>query len=855
MSDRQPPLGRVITFYSYKGGTGRSMALANLAFVLACAGRRVLAIDWDLEAPGLHRYFRPFLIDDEVTASEGLIDLVDNYANQAIRPLAADETPDPEWYVECADFSNYIVSINFPHFRSGGKIDFLPAGRQGDHYALAVNSFNWQNFYDRLGGGGFIEAVRQRARAQYDYVLIDSRTGVSDTAGICSVQLPETLVVCFTYNNQSIKGASAVARSALAMHEKLVEEKLQLQRAGKTQPSSMIGETLRPYRIFPVPMRVDSGESDRLAIRQAYAHTMFSDLVDHIRAETLGEYLKSVEVPHTSFYSYEEVLAPFKDDPHDPKTVLAAFLRLTRYVTDRDVTEFNLPITPEQRQDILYRFAEISQAVSKQARSESQRETEEQVLARTAESALAMLPDAQRTNAQRVLLRLVRVGREEEGGGNTTLRVPLTDFDDREKEVIDHLISHRVVTLVTPSSSAGSSDTAVTVADPRLLTAWRTMADWINRDRDFLLWRQQLRNYLSDWERNGRDPGALLSGRVLNEADLMAHRRGGDLTRSEVEYIDRSRRSRQELVTEPAIVPTELAASPPSPRRRLPLALAWVAVIVIAAATVAAWWFWRSDLTSPKSSQVTMVPRLVGLSSRDAQTALEAVGLKATMTDGSSASSPYLEGVVIDQTPRNDTLIAAAGVVTLTISTLTATAPTLTGMTLTAALNTLEAQELKLGNTESRYVPDGRFDTIISQQPEPGTRIAAGTAVDVVVARAAQLSDVQIGIYYLDSDVEAKALAARLTAFLRRAGNRTSPEARPAEFFTGRRTPAGHEIRYGSDTERRLADELQRLLKRESDFPNFVPRLVKSKSTGFISLFIPPPTSYSSPQQQAPKSK
>src|SRR5688500_9137310 len=164
MADAQPPLGRIITFYSYKGGTGRSMPLANIAWMLACEGRRVLAIDWDLEAPGLHRYFRPFLIDDEVTASEGLMDFVDRYATEAIRPLPEGTHPDPGWYLELADFSDYIVSVNFPHFRAGGKIDFLPAGRQGDHYALSVSAFNWQNFFDRLGGGGFIEAVKERAR-------------------------------------------------------------------------------------------------------------------------------------------------------------------------------------------------------------------------------------------------------------------------------------------------------------------------------------------------------------------------------------------------------------------------------------------------------------------------------------------------------------------------------------------------------------------------------------------------------------------------------------------------------------------------------------------------------------------
>jgi Mrp family chromosome partitioning ATPase len=56
------PPHEVITFYSYKGGTGRTMALANTACLLArqgSQGMRVLAIDWDLEAPGLHYYLPP----------------------------------------------------------------------------------------------------------------------------------------------------------------------------------------------------------------------------------------------------------------------------------------------------------------------------------------------------------------------------------------------------------------------------------------------------------------------------------------------------------------------------------------------------------------------------------------------------------------------------------------------------------------------------------------------------------------------------------------------------------------------------------------------------------------------------
>ena len=50
-------MSQIITFYSYKGGVGRSMALANVATLLSKWGKRVLMIDWDLEAPGLENFF------------------------------------------------------------------------------------------------------------------------------------------------------------------------------------------------------------------------------------------------------------------------------------------------------------------------------------------------------------------------------------------------------------------------------------------------------------------------------------------------------------------------------------------------------------------------------------------------------------------------------------------------------------------------------------------------------------------------------------------------------------------------------------------------------------------------------
>src|SRR5436190_7243779 len=68
-------MGTLITFYSYKGGVGRTMALANIATLLATWGKKVLVVDWDLEAPGVEH----FLVAPgaELNAAQARRDLID----------------------------------------------------------------------------------------------------------------------------------------------------------------------------------------------------------------------------------------------------------------------------------------------------------------------------------------------------------------------------------------------------------------------------------------------------------------------------------------------------------------------------------------------------------------------------------------------------------------------------------------------------------------------------------------------------------------------------------------------------------------------------------------------------------
>src|SRR5262249_54161088 len=150
-------------------------------------------------------------------------------------------------------------------FPAGGILHFVPAGKQDSAYALRVNSFDWQAFYERLGGGILLEKVKENLRGVYDFILIDSRTGLSDTSGVCTIQMPDELVVCFTLNRQSIYGASTAARSAFGL------------RHGPSGEPTL--------KIWPVPSRVESFEKDRLEFASTMARARFSGLMHQLSPE------------------------------------------------------------------------------------------------------------------------------------------------------------------------------------------------------------------------------------------------------------------------------------------------------------------------------------------------------------------------------------------------------------------------------------------------------------------------------------------------------------------------------------------------------------------------------------------
>jgi MinD-like ATPase involved in chromosome partitioning or flagellar assembly len=196
----------IVTFYSFKGGVGRSLALANVATELAKRGKKVLIVDFDLEAPGLHTF--DFGQKEEING--GVVDYVESYLNTNQSP----------------DITKHIVEFK-SEYLDKGKLWMMPAGKLDDSYSARLSRLDWNVLYEKKSGYLFFEDLKAQWKEKYnpDYVLIDSRTGHTDVGGICTRQLPNSVVFLFFPNEQNLTGLKKVVQ-AVDQHNQDTNEEL-----------------------------------------------------------------------------------------------------------------------------------------------------------------------------------------------------------------------------------------------------------------------------------------------------------------------------------------------------------------------------------------------------------------------------------------------------------------------------------------------------------------------------------------------------------------------------------------------------------------------------------------------------
>jgi len=293
----------IVTFYSYKGGVGRSMAMANVAEILASRGYSVICCDWDLEAPGLERYFSANAREaTQMRAWPGIIDLLVEYKRLLSEPGAPKKAESEATSSE--QFENVGgLYLRRPHTYARqvpveSSIHLLTAGSRTtateSAYSEAVQTFDWRSFYKEWAGGEYFEFFRKDLQSKADFVFLDSRTGVTEQGGVCTHHLADLVVVLAAPNDLNLQGARWIVRT-------LSRNELQRFRMG------------RKLGILPVAARVEViNEEGHLTKFQE----SFSREFGYLIPEELGDrvdFLRRSQIPYIPAYSFSERVTARED--------------------------------------------------------------------------------------------------------------------------------------------------------------------------------------------------------------------------------------------------------------------------------------------------------------------------------------------------------------------------------------------------------------------------------------------------------------------------------------------------------------------------------------------------------------
>jgi formylglycine-generating enzyme required for sulfatase activity len=313
----------IFTFYSYKGGVGRSMALANVGVMLAQRGHQVIACDWDLEAPGLGSYFasdsQPLR---ELRERPGIIDLILEY--KAV--MAGTDVSLPDDAEVCAQIGDMrvrrpldrLVEVFRPS-SGDGILRLLTAGCRTDEserrYVNEVQRFDWSDFYENWAGNSYIEFLRRDLDGEADFVLVDSRTGITEQGGVCSHHLADVVVLMTGANDQHLAGSRWMAETL--RHPTLTQQR---------------GD--RSLRVLPVASRLEiTAEEEGLAEFREQFREKFQQIVP----SELGapdRFLRDTEIPYIPAYSFRERLVALEADRRRSRELHEAYVRLTDTIVD-----------------------------------------------------------------------------------------------------------------------------------------------------------------------------------------------------------------------------------------------------------------------------------------------------------------------------------------------------------------------------------------------------------------------------------------------------------------------------------------------------------------------------------------
>ena len=194
---------RTVAFYSFKGGVGRTTAVAYVAWLLAQRGRKVLTVDMDLESPGL-----PAVFGSRVELPDsGLVDYL------AERLFGHGAPPS----LHAADILAEVSTDGL-----AGRILVIQAGRVSRGYVAKVDDLTraQQRGVVSTSWRALMDEVKQLWAP--DVVLLDARTGINVWGAFSALEVADEVIALVFPNSQNMQGMRAVMESLSASGERRV---------------------------------------------------------------------------------------------------------------------------------------------------------------------------------------------------------------------------------------------------------------------------------------------------------------------------------------------------------------------------------------------------------------------------------------------------------------------------------------------------------------------------------------------------------------------------------------------------------------------------------------------------------
>jgi DNA-binding SARP family transcriptional activator/WD40 repeat protein len=167
-------------------------------------------------------------------------------------------------------------------------------------------------------------------------------------------------------------------------------------------------------------------------------------------------------------------------------------------------------------------------------------------LGRRAEEVYAALPPTGRAAAEQVFLRLVTVDENGAAGRRRVLQTELKGLGIDPRVLDQVLHQFGAFRLLSFDHHPVTRGPTVEVAHEALLSEWERLAEWVEERRDDLATRRRIDAAAQEWVDAGRDPGFLLSGGRLVQAESWIADRSVSASPDETEYVAASVARRDE---------------------------------------------------------------------------------------------------------------------------------------------------------------------------------------------------------------------------------------------------------------------------------------------------------------------